>query len=33
MTWRIETAKKPETRARHIAKFIAMLRNGEKIHG
>lgn len=33
MIWRIETAKKAETRARHIAKFIAMLRNGEKLHG
>lgn len=32
MIWRIETAKKPETRARNIAKFIAMLRSGEKLH-
>lgn len=32
MIWRIQTAKKPETRARHIAKFVAMLRNGEKLH-
>lgn len=30
--WRIQTAKKPETRAARIATFIAMLSNGEKIH-
>ena len=30
--WRIETAKKQETRAAWIAKFIAMLTKGEKIH-
>jgi uncharacterized protein YdeI (YjbR/CyaY-like superfamily) len=31
--FRIQTAKKPETRARNIQKFIAMLERGEKIHG
>jgi uncharacterized protein YdeI (YjbR/CyaY-like superfamily) len=30
--WRIQTAKKPETRARRIGRFIAMLERGEKIH-
>ncbi|HZE07145.1 MAG TPA: YdeI/OmpD-associated family protein, partial [Gemmatimonadaceae bacterium] len=30
--WRIQTAKKPETRARHIEKFIAMLEKGETLH-
>ncbi len=30
--WRIVTAKKQETRAARIAKFIAMLARGEKIH-
>ena len=30
--FRIQTAKKPETRARNIDKFIAMLAAGEKIH-
>ena len=30
--WRIQTAKKPETRARKIEQFIAMLERGEKIH-
>jgi len=30
--WRIETAKKPETRQARIQKFITMLENGEKIH-
>ncbi|MCA1723005.1 MAG: YdeI/OmpD-associated family protein [Thermomicrobia bacterium] len=29
---RIQAAKKPETRAARIAKFIAMLSSGEKIH-
>jgi uncharacterized protein YdeI (YjbR/CyaY-like superfamily) len=29
---RIEEAKRPETRARRIAKFVAMLEAGEKIH-
>ncbi len=31
--FRIQTAKKPETRARNIEKFIAMLAASEKIHG
>ena len=30
--FRIQTAKRPETRARNILKFIAMLERGEKIH-
>ena len=30
--FRIQTAKKPETRARHIQKFVEMLERGEKIH-
>jgi uncharacterized protein YdeI (YjbR/CyaY-like superfamily) len=30
--WRIETAKKPETRSRRIEKLVAMLARGEKIH-
>ncbi len=30
--WRIQTAKKAETRARKIREFIAMLERGEKIH-
>ena len=31
--WRVQTAKKPETRQARVAKFIAMLERGEKIHG
>jgi uncharacterized protein YdeI (YjbR/CyaY-like superfamily) len=31
--YRIETAKKPETRARKIATFIAMIERGETVHG
>lgn len=31
--YRIGTAKKPETRARPIAEFVAMLERGETIHG
>ena len=31
--FRVQTAKKPETRARRIAEFIAMLERGETIHG
>jgi uncharacterized protein YdeI (YjbR/CyaY-like superfamily) len=31
--YRIETAKKPETRARKIATFIAMLERRETVHG
>lgn len=30
--WRIQTAKRPETRARRIIQFVAMLERGEKIH-
>ena len=30
--WRLQTAKKPETRARRLAKFVEMLNNNEKIH-
>lgn len=30
--WRITTAKRPETRAARIEKFIAMLERGEKLH-
>ena len=30
--YRLGEAKKPETRARRLAKFIAMLERGEKIH-
>jgi uncharacterized protein YdeI (YjbR/CyaY-like superfamily) len=30
--FRIQTARKPETRARNVEKFIAMLERGEKIH-
>ena len=31
--YRIGTAKKPETRAKRIAEFVAMLERGETIHG
>jgi uncharacterized protein YdeI (YjbR/CyaY-like superfamily) len=30
--WRIQTAKKAETRAKRIALFVGMLERGEKIH-
>ena len=30
--YRIEDAKRPETRARRIAKFVAMLEAGEKLY-
>lgn len=30
--WRIQTAKKPETRKSRIEKFISMLSRGEKLH-
>jgi uncharacterized protein YdeI (YjbR/CyaY-like superfamily) len=30
--WRVENAKKPETRARRIAQFVEMLAKGEKLH-
>jgi uncharacterized protein YdeI (YjbR/CyaY-like superfamily) len=31
--FRTETAKKPETRAARIARFVAMLARHEKLHG
>lgn len=33
IVYRLEDAKKPETRERRLRKFIAMLERGEKIHG
>jgi uncharacterized protein YdeI (YjbR/CyaY-like superfamily) len=30
--WRVDAAKRPETRARRISKYMAMLRAGERIH-
>jgi uncharacterized protein YdeI (YjbR/CyaY-like superfamily) len=30
--WRVQTAKKPETRKARIEKFVAMLERGEKLH-
>jgi uncharacterized protein YdeI (YjbR/CyaY-like superfamily) len=30
--YRLETARRPETRARHLARFVAMLEAGERIH-
>jgi len=30
--WRIQTAKKPETRARKIREFVVMLEKNEKLH-
>ncbi|MDE3196277.1 MAG: YdeI/OmpD-associated family protein, partial [Acidobacteriota bacterium] len=30
--WRLQTAKKPETRAARLERFVAMLAKGEKIH-
>jgi uncharacterized protein YdeI (YjbR/CyaY-like superfamily) len=30
--YRVQTAKKPETRAARIEKFVAMLAQGEKLH-
>ena len=30
--WRVQTAKKPETRARRIAQLVAMLAAGQKLH-
>jgi len=30
--WRLQTAKRPETRARRIEQFVAMLERGEKLH-
>jgi len=31
--WRVHTAKKPETKAARVEKFVGMLERGEKIHG
>ena len=31
--WRVQTAVKPETRAKRIAQLVEMLARGEKIHG
>lgn len=31
--WRVQTAKKPETRVSRIEKLVAMLAEGKKIHG
>jgi uncharacterized protein YdeI (YjbR/CyaY-like superfamily) len=33
IVYRLNDAKKPETRERRLRKFIAMLERGEKIHG
>jgi uncharacterized protein YdeI (YjbR/CyaY-like superfamily) len=30
--WRLQTAKKPETRASRLAQFVSMLANGQKLH-
>lgn len=32
ITWRLETAKKPETRAKRLKELVAMLERGETIH-
>ena len=32
ITWRLQTAKKPETRARRMAKLLEMLSQGEKLY-
>ena len=32
MLFRLQTVKKPETRTRHVARFVEMLLKGEKIH-
>jgi uncharacterized protein YdeI (YjbR/CyaY-like superfamily) len=33
VVWRIQTAKRPETRARRIERLVQMLAEGKKIHG
>jgi len=33
IVYRLEEAKKPETRERRLRRFVAMLERGEKIHG
>ena len=30
--WRVQTAKKPETRAKRVEMLVALLARGEKIH-
>ena len=30
--WRVQTAKKPQTRARRIEQLVGMLARGERIH-
>jgi uncharacterized protein YdeI (YjbR/CyaY-like superfamily) len=32
ISWRLQTAKKPETRARRFSTILAMLGRGEKFH-
>ena len=32
ITWRLNDAKRPETRARRLAKYLDMLRRGERLH-
>jgi len=32
ITWRLQTAKKPETRAKRMNVILQMLSNGEKFH-
>jgi len=33
IAWRLQTAKRPETRARRMQAILAMLKKGEKFHG
>jgi uncharacterized protein YdeI (YjbR/CyaY-like superfamily) len=33
ITWRLQTAKKPETRQKRLQAILAMLANGQKFHG
>jgi uncharacterized protein YdeI (YjbR/CyaY-like superfamily) len=32
IAWRLQTAKKPETRARRMQTLLAMMRQGKKLH-
>ena len=32
ITWRLQTAKRPETRARRLETFVQMLAEGRKLH-
>lgn len=32
IAWRLQTAKKPETRARRMQMLLAMMRQGKKLH-